>query len=82
MMRDTKAEGLRAAMSEHGLTYADVAGLCCVSVKTVESWLAAQDSAMYRAMASRHLLLLSHALPGFLGKRRTAAKAAARKGKA
>lgn len=74
------ADGLRAVMARHALTYADVAKLCCVSVKTVESWLAAPDAAMHRTMPARQLMLLTHMLPGLLGARKTAAKAA-KKGK-
>lgn len=73
-------EGLRAMMAEHGLTYRDVAALACVSVKTVESWLADPASAMFRKMPPRHLLSIAHQLPGLLARRKSAAKAA-KKGK-
>jgi hypothetical protein len=69
-------EGLRKAMAEYSLTQRDVAGLCCVSLKTVESWLADPASANFRKMPPRHLMALGYSLPGFLGKRKTAARAA------
>jgi transcriptional regulator with XRE-family HTH domain len=69
-------EGLRALMADHQLTQRDVAELACVSVKTVESWLADPGAAHFRKMPPRHLLAIAHQLPGFLGKRKTAAKAA------
>lgn len=50
--------------------------MLCVSLKTVESWLADTKAPSYRNMPPRHLNMLSFALPGFLGKRRNAAKAA------
>lgn len=72
-------DSLRHIMVENDLTQRDVAALCCVSLKTVESWLADQASANFRKLPPRHLVTLGYALPGFLGKRRTAAHAAARK---
>lgn len=74
-------ESLRHMMAQHQLTQRDVADLCCVSVKTVESWLADPKSANFRKMPPRHLMALSYGLPGLLAKRRTAAKAAGRKTK-
>lgn len=73
-------DSLRHMMAQHKLTQRDVAELCCVHVKTVESWLADPTSANFRRMPPRHLMALGFALPGFLGKRRTAAKTA-KKGK-
>jgi hypothetical protein len=73
-------DGLRNVMAEHQLTQRDVAELCCVSLKTVESWLADPASANFRRMPPRHLMSLGYSLPGFLGKRKTAARAA-KKGK-
>lgn len=72
----TTIDGLRNTMRRHELTQRDVSELCCVSVKTVESWLADPKSANHRKMPPRHLLSLAHQLPGFLVKRKTAAKAA------
>lgn len=72
-------ESLRRVMAEHGLTYRDVAELCCVSQKTVESWLADPASAMFRSMSPRHLMNLHHQLPILLGRRKTAAKRAAKR---
>jgi hypothetical protein len=69
-------DSLRHIMATHTLTQRDVAELCCVHVKTVESWLADPKSANFRRLPPRHLVTLGFALPGFLGKRRTAAKAA------
>ncbi|MGD9599920.1 MAG: hypothetical protein AB7P94_16780 [Steroidobacteraceae bacterium] len=73
-------ESLRHIMAQHNLTQRDVAELCCVHVKTVESWLADPKSANFRTMPPRHLNALGFALPGFLGKRRSAAKTAKKKG--
>lgn len=69
-------EGLRLMMAEHGLTQRDIAALACVSLKTVESWLADPESANYRKMPPRHLLSIAHQLPGLLARRKTAARAA------
>lgn len=52
------AERLRAMMALHGLSYAAVAELAGVSVKTVESWLAREDSSMHRPMPGRALDLI------------------------
>lgn len=49
---------LRKAMVAHGLRQRDVAELCGVSLKTVESWLADPESANHRVMPARHLLVL------------------------
>jgi hypothetical protein len=72
---------LRHLMAKHHLTQRDVAGMCCVNLKTVESWLADESSANFRRMPPRHLQCVVYALPGFLGARRSAAKAAKKKGK-
>lgn len=45
-------------MAEHRLTQRAVAELGMVSVKTVESWLAAPGSAHHRQMPARALLLI------------------------
>lgn len=74
------ADSLRHVMTQHELTNRDVAELCCVHVKTVESWLADAKSANHRKMHQRHMLSLAHQLPEFLARRRSAAKAA-KKGK-
>ncbi len=73
---DKTVAGLRNMMEEHALTYRDVAELACVSVKTVESWLADSKSAMFRKMPPRHLLSIAHQLPGLLARRKSAARAA------
>jgi DNA-binding LacI/PurR family transcriptional regulator len=65
---------LRAFMQKHGLTYADVAQLAGVSVKTVESWLADPNSAMFRRMPPRHLSSMAYQLPGLLARRKNAAR--------
>lgn len=70
------ADSLRHIMAQHHLTQRDVAELCCVHLKTVESWLADPKSANHRLMHHRHMLSLAHQLPGFLAKRKSAAKAA------
>lgn len=69
-------DALRHIMTTNALTQRDVAELCCVSVKTVESWLADPASGNFRKLPPRHLVTLGFALPGFIGKRRSAAKAA------
>lgn len=61
---------LRRMMMEHGLTYADVARLACVSPKTVEGWLATPDAASWRNFHPRHLQSIGFALPGFLKARK------------
>lgn len=53
----TPAETLRSIIAERGLTQAQAAELACVSVKTVESWLAPLRSAHHRTMPSRALRL-------------------------
>lgn len=63
-------EGLRRIMSEKNLKNQDVAELCAVHVKTVESWLSDPSSANHRNMAPRHLDLLNYQLPAFMSKRR------------
>ena len=55
-------EDLRALMAEHGLTQKQVAGMACVSIKTVESWLADKSAASYRVMHLRHLRSIRFAL--------------------
>lgn len=69
------AASLRHVMTKHGLQQRDVAELACVSLKTVESWLADPKSSNFRRMHLRHMLAVSHALPAFL-KKSKAAKAA------
>ena len=63
------ADDLREIMAEHGLTQRDVAALACVSIKTVEGWLAHKAAASFRSMAPRHLALIRHSLPGYLAAR-------------
>lgn len=60
--RDPAAE-LRAYMAEHELTQAKVAEICCVSIKTVESWLAGPDSKNRRTMAPRYMQYLRAMAP-------------------
>lgn len=66
----TTADSLRSMMASNGLTNANVADMCCVSVKTVESWLASTASASFRKMPPRHIQMLAHMLPVFLAKRK------------
>jgi hypothetical protein len=73
-------DGLRLAMAKHSLTQRDVAEICCVSVKTVESWMADPSSANYRKMPPRHMQTFQFGLPGFLAKRKSAERMA-KKGK-
>lgn len=63
-------DDLRALMSEHQLTQREVAVLACVSIKTVESWLAAPDAASHRAMPMRHLRCIRFAIPQHLAAKR------------
>lgn len=63
-------EDLRALMAEHGLTQREVAGLACVSVKAVESWLADKAAASRRVMHLRHLRAIRFALPQHLSAKR------------
>jgi transcriptional regulator with XRE-family HTH domain len=74
-------EGLRNTMEKHQLTQRDVAELCCVSIKTVESWLADPSSANHRKMPPRHMLGFQHAIHGFLAKRKTAEHSAKKRKK-
>lgn len=59
MKKQDNAARLRAIMQERGLTYANVAAYCSVSVKTVESWLASPSGDNHRVMHDRHLELLT-----------------------
>jgi transcriptional regulator with XRE-family HTH domain len=63
------ADDLRELMAEHGLTQRDVAAMACVSIKTVEGWLADKAAASFRSMAPRHLALIRHTMPGYLAAR-------------
>lgn len=60
------ADILRALMTEHRLKQRDVAALACVSVKTVEGWLAERTAASWRNMHPRHLHCIRLGLPGYL----------------
>ncbi len=63
------ADDLRALMAEKSLTQREVAQLACVSVKTVEGWLADKAAASHRTLHVRHLHSIRLALPGFLAAR-------------
>jgi len=52
------AKQLYQLKREHGLTNANIADLACVSIKTVESWLADATSANHRKMPERNLVLI------------------------
>jgi len=69
------ADDLRGLMREHSLTQREVAEVACVSVKTVEGWLADPAAASHRAMPARHLHLVRAMLPAFLKKRTSQKKA-------
>lgn len=71
----TAVDQLRRLMSEHELTQRTVADLACVSVKTVEGWLADRDAASFRTMHVRHLRSIMLALPGHLKAAKRARKA-------
>lgn len=68
--RSRPVEALRKLMLEHGLTQRNVAEICCVSLKTVESWMADPESANHRRMPERHLVIIRMILPGWLDDRR------------
>lgn len=67
--KDT-ADELRTVMQTHDLTQREVAEIACVSLKTVESWLAEKGAASYRNMHPRHLRTILVMLPGFLAAKR------------
>jgi transcriptional regulator with XRE-family HTH domain len=71
-MRGEKAPAadLRDLMREHGLTQRAVAELACVSIKTVEGWLADAGAASHRNMHPRHLRAVRAMLPGYLAAQR------------
>lgn len=75
MTSNNPHDSLRHIMAENKLSIRDVSELCCVHPKTVESWLSDPKNHNHRKMPPRHILSLSHQLPGFL-KRRKAALAA------
>lgn len=52
------SDRLRELMAARGLTQRQVADLACVSIKTVESWLADPSSANWRRMPDRALVLI------------------------
>ena len=60
------AAEFRALIERHGMTQAQAAEVACVSVKTVESWLAPIRSASHRTMPSRALKLFKLNLPTHL----------------
>lgn len=64
------ADDLRGLMTEHALTQRDIALMACVSIKTVESWLADPGAAMRRKMPVRHIRLIRHTIPQFIAARR------------
>lgn len=64
------ADDLRALIKEHDLTQREIAGLACVSIKTVESWLSDKDAAMHRKMQVRHIRLIRFSLPQHLAAKR------------
>ena len=71
-MRGSKsaADDLRDLMRAHELTQRDVSEIACVSLKTVESWLADKAAASFRVMHARHLRTIRVMLPGFLAAKR------------
>lgn len=52
------AEALRKIMDRQSLTRDDVGRLCVVQRSTVDSWLAPEDAASYRAMPDRAIDML------------------------
>jgi hypothetical protein len=67
--KDT-ADQLRELLAEHKLSQREASELACVSLKTVESWLAPKGAANHRTMHPRHLHMIRHMLPGFLAAKR------------
>lgn len=61
---------LRKLIEEHDLTQREIAELACVSIKTVESWLAQPGAANHRSMHARHLRAVHHFLPALLRRRK------------
>ncbi len=61
---------LRALMKKHELTQREVAELACVSIKTVESWLADAESSNHRNMPARNMRAIRFALPAHLAAKR------------
>jgi transposase len=57
---------LRELMQRHDLTQRQIAEVCAVSVKTVESWLADPGSANSRRMPPRQWNALHALLPPYL----------------
>ncbi len=58
MKKKTNAERLRELMKSRELTRPAVAELAGVSVKTVDSWLAAEGAASHRPMPGRAIELV------------------------
>lgn len=67
----TPAAEFRALIERHGLTQAQAAECACVSLKTVESWLAPLRAANHRTMPGRALRLFELNLPAFLKGRKS-----------
>lgn len=63
-------EELRDLMRENGLTQRDVAELACVSLKTVEGWLAGKKAVSRRTLHPRYLRVIRAMLPGFIAANR------------
>jgi hypothetical protein len=74
MERSTALEGLRNLMAEHKLTQREIAELACVSVKTVESWLADPSAASFRRFHPRVMGGILYNLTPYLRKRKAAKK--------
>ena len=71
----TNAGALRQLMAEHSLTYANVAALTGRSVKTVERWLASEDTVSFAPMPDHALQFLRLAIDAMPKKKgRQAAK--------
>lgn len=64
------AEELRDLMHRDSLTQREVAQIACVSLKTVESWLADPAAVSHRTMPPRHLHIICHMLPSYLAARK------------
>jgi hypothetical protein len=74
MFPKSSIESLRHIKDTHKLTNADIAGMCCVTIKAVESWFADPESASHRRVPPRHVTVLAHMLPSFLAKRKAQKK--------
>lgn len=65
----SQADELRQLLAEKELTQREAADLAGVTLKAVESWLAAPESPSRRSMPARHLKTIRLLLPRYLAAR-------------